>query len=89
MHDLLSKIPMSYFLTACISFVFGIMTSWRFARYVERMRDAVRHAKHHYARALDFVSDVRNNIAGLALTAAFFGLIAVGIGWMVVVRITG
>lgn len=89
MSELLDKIPMSYFWTGLVCFVLGMMATWRVARYVERMHDAVRHAKHHYERALDFVRYARNNIAGLALTVVVFAATLGVVGWLVVARVTG
>ncbi len=89
MRDLINAIPADVFWTAVIFWLLGGVTVWRFARYLESFRDAVRHAKHHWERAIDFYRYARNHVMGLLMTGALVtGVLAV-IGTLAFLRATG
>lgn len=77
MGDLIGRVPADLFWVLIVGYVLGAATVWRFASYVERMRDSIRHARHHLERSVQFWRDARNNVAGLV---AATGVVAVAVG---------
>jgi hypothetical protein len=89
MEQLLDRVPAALFWGLVAGWVFGVWTAWRFARYVERFRDAVNHARHHYARAIEFVRFAKSNVVGLVMASGVFLVVVGGVGTLVWMRVTG
>lgn len=88
MRDLINRIPADVFWSLVIGWLAGGATVWRFARHVERFRDAMRNARHHWERAIDFYRYARNNVFGL-IAASIIVLAVIGaIGTLAYVRAT-
>lgn len=88
MDQLLDQIPLSYFGTAVVFWVLGVATAWRFARYFERLRDAVEHARHHFERAKDFAHHAGNNVVGFVLSGMAFTVVLGAVGFLAYLRVT-
>jgi hypothetical protein len=89
MRDLINMIPADVFWSLVAGWFLGGATVWRFASYVERIRDAIRHAKHHWERAADFYRYATSNIAGLLAASVLVVAVLGGIGVMAWMRATG
>ena len=89
MEQLLDRVPSTLFWGLAVGWVLGVWTAWHFARYVERLRDAINHARHHFERAKDFVGYARNNVVGFVASGATFSLILGAVGWLVWLRVSG
>lgn len=88
MQDMINQIPADVFWTAVVFWFVGAATVWRFARYVERFRDAVSHAKHHWDRAVDFYGHARNNVVGMAAASVVVLGVLFAIGSLAYIRAT-
>lgn len=89
MSRVVDQIPMDVFWSLVIGWGLGVLSAWRVTSLIARMRDAIGHARHHYARAVDFVRYTRDNVAALVFTAATFLVVTAGIGAVVWLRISG
>jgi hypothetical protein len=88
-RDLINRIPTDIFWALVAGWFLGGATVWRFARYLERFRDALRHARHHWERSMDFYRFATSNIAGM-IAASVVVLCVLGfIGTLAYVRATG
>lgn len=79
----------SQFWCLIVGIVLGILIAWRFARALERFRDAVGHALHHWQRAHEFVVYARDGIGSLLATGAVFLLTLVALGGLVYWKVAG
>lgn len=87
--DLVGSVDPGLFWGLVCGWVLGGLTVWRFARYVERFRDAVRHARHHFARSVEFVRFARSNVAGMVAASALVAVSAGVIATLVFMRLSG
>lgn len=88
MRDLINRIPTDVFWTAVVFWFLGAATVWRFARYLERIHDAVKHARHHWERAVDFTRFARNNVVGMAMASITVVCVLITIGSLAWIRAT-
>ena len=88
MGDLIARVPADLFWAVVVGYLLGAATVWRFASYVERMRDSVRHGKHHWERSVQFWRDARNNVAGLVAATGIVVVAVTLIGSLVWARVT-
>lgn len=89
MESLIEQVPPMLFWGLIVGWVLGALTAWRFARHLERLRDAVRQAKHHYRRAADFVTYARSNVASMLYAGGFFVAVLGVVGWLAWSRVAG
>lgn len=88
MADLLARVDNGLFWGLVIGFFAGGLAAWRFARLLERFRDAVRHAVHHWQRATEFVRFARDNVGGMLIAGVSLLAGVAGIGLLVYLRVT-
>jgi predicted ABC-type sugar transport system permease subunit len=86
---IVDQIPMDIFWTLIVGWLLGVLSAWRVTSLIARMRDAIGHARHHYARAVDFVRYARDNVAALIFTGMSFVAVVGLIGGVVWLRIAG
>ncbi len=89
MGSLIDQVPAAVFWSLVVGWVLGALSAWRFARVLERMRDAVRHAQHHYRAALGFASHARGNVVAMVYALAVFAGVLGVVGCLAWARVTG
>jgi hypothetical protein len=89
MGELISRVDAGLFWGLIIGFGLGMWSTWRFARLFERVRDAVKHAKHHYSRAVEFALWAKSNVVAMVFSGVAFITVMGAVGFLVYLRVTG
>jgi hypothetical protein len=89
MRELIARVPADVFWALLCGWVLGVMTAWRFTSLLERMKDAVRHAKYHWERGKTFVTYVKDNVKGLVMAAGALLLVTGVVGYIAYLRLSG
>ena len=88
-RELIDSVDGGFFWGTLLGLFAGALISWRFARTLERFRDAVRHAVHHWQRAIDFWSHARDNIGALIVGGLGMLALVAALGALAWMRATG
>lgn len=88
MKELAALIPPGVLAAFVVGFLLGGVAAFRFARRLERFREAVWQAKNHVRKAADFYAFSREHLGALVAAGLFGVVLAGGVGVLVFVRVT-